>query len=121
MTDIGADFFEWGADGALNWSVGRWFQQLDVPTAPVPRDHIELVAELPRDRPDGSLLLRGARALTMANGDEVIEDADILVTGDRIAAIGRRGTIEIPAGTPVRELSGRTVAPGFRVAIRRRR
>lgn len=113
VTGMGADFFDWRADGSLLWSVGNYVQLLPGPTAPAPTDRRELVAELPRAAPTGSLLLRGARALTMASGDRVIDDADILVTGDRIAAIGPRGSFAVPPGTPVRELGGRSVAPGF--------
>lgn len=113
VTDMGADYFDWRADGSLIWSVGNFVQVLPDAKAPVPKGHVELVAELPRAKPAGSLLLRGARALTMAGGDKVVEDADILITGDRIAAIGPRGSLAVPAGTPVRELGGRTVAPGF--------
>lgn len=113
VTDLGADFFEWRADGSLLWSVGNYVQILPDPGAAHPGKRIELVAELPRARPEGSLLLRGARALTMAGGDRIIENADILVTGDRIAAIGPRGSFAVPAGTPTRELGGKTVSPGF--------
>jgi len=113
VTDMGADFFDWRADGSLIWSVGNYLQVLPDPAAPVPASHVELVAELPRTAPAGSLLLRRARALTMANGDKAIDDADILVTGDRIAAIGPRGSFAVPPGTPVRELGGKTVTPGF--------
>src|SRR3546814_18270100 len=49
----------------------------------------------------------------MAGGDRIIADADILIDGDRIAAIGPRGSIAVPADTPVRDLGGRTVLPGF--------
>lgn len=113
VTDMGADFFDWRADGSLIWSVGNYLQILPEATAPAPVTHVELVAELPRARPRGSILLRDARALTMAGGDKVIEDADILIAGDRIAAIGPRGSFAIPAGTPERELGGKTVTPGF--------
>ncbi|MCP3730917.1 amidohydrolase family protein [Sphingomonas sp. MG17] len=113
VTDMGADFFNWRADGSLIWSVGNFLQTIPNATAPVPKSHVELVAELPRVRPTGSILLRGARALTMAGGDKVIEDADILITGDRIAGIGARGSLKVPAGTPERELNGKTVTPGF--------
>lgn len=113
VTDMGADFFDWRADGSLIWSVGNYVQTLPDARAAVPKKHVELVAELPRVRPEGSILLRGARALTMAGGDRVIDDADILVSGDRIAAIGPRGSFAIPAGTPIRELGGKTVTPGF--------
>jgi len=113
ITHMGADFFDWRADGSLIWSVGNYLQILADPAAPAPKEHIELVAELPRTRPAGSLLLRGGRALTMAGGDRIIDDADIWVKGDRIAAIGPRGTLSVPEGTPTRELGGLTVAPGF--------
>ena len=113
VTGMGADFFEWGSDGSLTWSVGSWLQRLASPTAALPKGHVDLVAELPRARPAGSLLLRGGRVLTMAGGDRTIEDADILITRDRIAAIGPRGSLKVPDGTPVRELGGRTVMPGF--------
>lgn len=113
VTDLGADFFDWRADGSLIWSVGNFLQTLPNTGAPVPKTHVDLVAELPRARPTGSILLRGARALTMADGDKVIEDADILITGDRIAGIGPRGTLTVPAGTPERELGGKTVTPGL--------
>lgn len=114
VTDMGADFFDWRADGSLLWSVGNYVQILPDPAAPVPATHIELVAELPRAVPQGSLLLRGARALTMAGtGDGLIEDADILIAGDRIAAIGPRGSLTVPERTPSRELGGKIVTPGF--------
>lgn len=113
VTDMGADFFDWRADGSLIWSVGNYLQMLPDAAASLPTSHVELVAELPRARPAGSILLRGARALTMADGDKAVEDADILITGDRIAAIGPRGSLAVPAGTPERELGGKTVTPGF--------
>src|SRR3546814_14072124 len=49
----------------------------------------------------------------MAGGDRIIADADILIDGDRIAAIGLRGSIAVPADTPLRDPGGRTVLPGF--------
>src|SRR3546814_16283355 len=72
-----------------------------------------LVAELRRAVPRGRLLLRGVRALTMAGGDRIIADADILIEGDRIAAIGPRGSIAVPADTPVRDLGCRPVMLDF--------
>lgn len=113
VTRMGADFFDWRADDGLIWSVGNYLQVLPDAAAPLPTNHVELIAELPRARPKGHILLRGARALTMAAGDRVIDDADILITGDRIAAIGPRGSFAVPDATPSRELGGKTVAPGF--------
>jgi len=113
VTRMGADFFGWRADGSLAWTVGNYLQILRSPTAAAPTMHVELIAEVPRARPAGNLLLRGARALTMADGNRIIDDADILISGDRIKAIGPRGSFVVPAGAPERELGGKTVTPGF--------
>jgi Tol biopolymer transport system component/imidazolonepropionase-like amidohydrolase len=67
---------------------------------------------VPRPRPAGSVVLRNARAITM-RGDEVLERADIVVTGNRIAAIGRAGTVQAPSGAASFDLGGRTVIPGL--------
>ncbi len=53
-----------------------------------------------------------ARVVTM-RGDEVLEDADIVVTANRIAGVGRRESIAIPAGAKVFDVAGTTVVPGF--------
>jgi len=65
-----------------------------------------------RDIPDGTVVLRRARVITM-NGDEVIENADVVVAGNRIQAVGPRGEVEIPAGAEEIDLRGKTIVPGF--------
>ena len=71
---------------------------------------VTLVVQKPR--PKGSVVLKNARAITM-KGDEILERADIVVTGDRIAAIGRSGSVAVPAGAGVVDLAGKTVIPGL--------
>ncbi len=68
--------------------------------------------EYDRSVPRGSVVLRGARAITM-NGDEVIENADIVVTDDRIVAVGARGSVTIPEGAEEIDVSGKTIVPGY--------
>ena len=68
--------------------------------------------EAARDVPSGTVVLRGARAVTMV-GDEVIENADIVVRDNRILAVGARGSVQVPSGADVIDVSGRTVVPGF--------
>ncbi|WP_300537845.1 LpqB family beta-propeller domain-containing protein [Sphingosinicella sp.] len=111
LSDVGADFLEW-ADGGrtITWAVGSTFYRM--PLAGAKPKTMEIVVEVPRDTPSGRLLLSGARAITM-NGDTVIEDADILIDGDRIAAVGPRGSISLPADTVVRDMRGKTIVPGF--------
>src|SRR5207249_472519 len=71
---------------------------------------VTLVVQKPR--PKGSVVLKNARAITM-KGDEILERADIVVTGDRIAAIGRSGSVSVPPGAGVIDLAGKTVIPGL--------
>jgi imidazolonepropionase-like amidohydrolase/Tol biopolymer transport system component len=65
-----------------------------------------------RDIPKGSLLLSGGRVVSM-KGDEVIEDADVLITNNRITAVGKRGSLNVPAGAKVIDTKGKTIVPGF--------
>jgi hypothetical protein len=57
-------------------------------------------------------VLRGARVITM-KGDEVIENADVVVTGNRILAVGRRGTVGVTPGARIFNVRGMTIVPGF--------
>ena len=47
------------------------------------------------------------------NGDEVIEDSVVLVEGNRIKAVGKRGAVAIPAGAKTYDVTGKTILPGF--------
>ncbi|MBY0512161.1 MAG: amidohydrolase family protein [Rhodospirillaceae bacterium] len=131
ITDVGADFFGWSADGRdIFWSIGSTIYRrplsavrLNAATAPNWRADapapgvggvraVQAVVELPRDMPRGTVVLRGARAITMA-GDKIIDDADIVVTDDKIAGIGPRGSVPVPPGAEIIDQSGRTIMPGF--------
>jgi imidazolonepropionase-like amidohydrolase len=65
-----------------------------------------------RDIPRGGVVLRGARVITM-RGDQVIENADIVIRDNRIVAVGPRGQVEVPADARVIDVGGRTIVPGF--------
>jgi hypothetical protein len=136
LTEIGGQFPGWSADSRkVHWSLGNVHFVHDLDAAALLEDSIraarrqgraeedgkephyrpdeyrlEVTAE--RDIPRGVAVLRGGRAITM-RGDEIIHDADILIRDNRIAAIGRRGEVEIPDETEVIDVSGMTVLPGF--------
>ena len=97
MSLEGGDYLKWTADGkAVTWAWGaQFFRQPIDATEPQKTD---VVVELPRSRPKGSVLLTGARIITM-KGTEVIPQGDVLVTDNRIAAVGKRGSLTAPAGT----------------------
>ena len=66
----------------------------------------------PKDMPTTSILLENARIITM-KGDEVISRGDILIVNNRIKAVGKSGTLKVPAGTESINVSGKTIVPGF--------
>jgi len=65
-----------------------------------------------KDRPSGSVVLRGARIITM-KGDEVIPRGDIVVTNNRIVAVGAEGSVPVPNGARTIDVSGKTIMPGL--------
>jgi imidazolonepropionase-like amidohydrolase/Tol biopolymer transport system component len=65
-----------------------------------------------RDIPRGVAVLRGARVITM-RGDEVIENADVVIRDNRISAVGVRGQVQVPNGARVIDVAGKTIMPGF--------
>ncbi len=65
-----------------------------------------------RDIPEGVVVLRGARVITM-NGNEVIDNADLVVRDNRIEAVGRQGSVTVPAGAQIIDVTGKTIVPGF--------
>lgn len=127
VTRFGADYFNW-ADGGktITWSLGSRFYRLPLErvafsppqqaaTAPPPAAEPEAFdarIEIPRDVPGGTVVLRGATAITM-RGDEVIDNADVVVNGNRIVAVGARGSVPFDANANIRDVSGRFIVPGF--------
>ena len=65
-----------------------------------------------KQMPKGTLLLQGGRIITM-KGDEVIEKGDVLVENNRIKAVGASGSLTVPKGTTIIDVSGKTLTPGF--------
>jgi Tol biopolymer transport system component len=131
LTDIGGEFPIWGADGkTVHWSIGNAFvtYQLDraqamddslrtahadsATTARAAYHPIEqrITISAPRDIPQGTVVLRGAKVLTM-KGYEIVENADVVIRNNRIVSVGPRG--QEPAGARVIDVSGKTIIPGF--------
>jgi imidazolonepropionase-like amidohydrolase/Tol biopolymer transport system component len=120
VTTDGANYLAW-ADGGktLTWTFGGHFYR--VAREAVLRaekreqwkpEDAEVHLEVPRAIPQGKLLLRGARLVTM-KGEEVLERGDVLVANNRIAAVGPVGTVAMPAGTKVIDAHGKTIVPGL--------
>ncbi|MES2176652.1 MAG: amidohydrolase family protein [Gemmatimonadota bacterium] len=156
LTDIGAQFPHWGADGnTIHWSIGNAHAVYDVaramafddsvrkanparagggggagadstgdagggrggrggrpplPTYKAVETRIRVNAE--RDIPKATAVLKGARIITM-NGNQIIERGDIVITNNKITAVGPSGTLAVPSGAREIDVSGKTIAPGF--------
>ena len=107
----GGDFIEWAADGkSVTWALGtKFFRQGVAADKPEEKD---IVVEQPRAKATGVVALRGARIVTM-KGNEVIENGDVVVTDNKITAVGARGSVEIPKNAKVVDVRGKTIIPGL--------
>ncbi len=64
------------------------------------------------DKPDGVTVISGARVVTM-KGDEVIENARIVIKGNRITEIGAADKVAMPVGAKQIAANGKTIIPGL--------
>jgi len=121
LTDIGADYVDWSRDGkTVMWSLGATVRTIGAAqaadlakgVAEKQAAKVEAVVELPRDVPQGTVVLRGGTAITM-RGDETIAGADVVVTGNRIVAVGKTGEVATPAGATIVDVTGKYLTPGF--------
>jgi imidazolonepropionase-like amidohydrolase/Tol biopolymer transport system component len=73
------------------------------------------------DMPTGIVALVGARVITMAGlaagpiqgAPGVIENATVVVDGNRITAVGASSSVAVPAGAQRIDVTGRTIMPGI--------
>ena len=131
LTDIGGEFPSWSADGkTIHWSIGNAFASYDVARGLAVDDSLRLAGadstvrkHLPyqpaeqrvtvsaqRDVPQGTVVLRGAKVVTM-RGTEVVENADVVIRNNRITSVGPRGSA--PSDARVVDVAGKTIIPGF--------
>lgn len=121
LTRIGADFFDWADGGrSIAWSIGSTLRKIavaEVDRASAGGSEAKAVAvaapvEVARDVPEGTLVLRGATVATM-HGDEVIQNADVVVAAGRVVSVGKAGDKPLPKDAVVRDVSGKVITPGF--------
>ena len=138
LTEVGGQFPAWSADGRrAHWSIGSAHLIYDLDEARAAEAEtgqtedgagtagaededapayepaeIRVHVEATRDIPDGYGVLRGGRAVTM-RGDEVIENADVVVRGNRIVAVGPRGSVDVVDAARILDVRGTTIVPGF--------
>ncbi|MEM7690070.1 MAG: amidohydrolase family protein [Pseudomonadota bacterium] len=133
ISDGGADFLGWARGGeTLFWSLGPDLKQAQVSdffaSAPkgegdakgyeTPDSAMSMAVTVNKAAPSGTVVITGAKVLTMAAGLDtrdagVIENGVIVIEGDRIAAIGAAGEVDVPEGATMVDASGKVVMPGF--------
>ena len=142
LTDIGGQFPAWSGNARrVHWSVGNGHFVYDLDAAKAHDDSVaaarkaagqrsdsaaatkdaearyqplerRIRVQATRDIPKGTVVLRGARVVTM-NGDQVIENADVVIRDNRIAAVGARGSVSAPSDAQIVDVAGKTIIPGF--------
>ena len=109
----------WENDSTLAWSFADRHYRIDAiaalmaeDSAAVRPDTITVDISVPRAKPSGTVVLRGADLITM-RGDEVIPNGTVVVTDNRITFVGPSASAPSPAGAEVIDVSGRTLMPGL--------
>ena len=128
VSKAGADYIHWSQNGQkLHWSMGPTVftanRNAIFPSAPPAKDApkftppetgVSLERTVAAVKPSGSVALVGARLVTMATDDGgIVNDGVVVVRGNRIAAIGPRGSTNIPAGATTVDVTGKIIIPGL--------
>lgn len=128
VSGSGADYIHWSNGGnRLHWSRGATLFSADLaslfasaptddkaPKFTPPTDGVSLAMTQAAAKHKGTVLITGAKIVTMAGTDGgIIENGAILIEGDRIAAIGAAGALTVPAGAVTVDATGKTIIPGF--------
>jgi imidazolonepropionase-like amidohydrolase/Tol biopolymer transport system component len=129
ISDNAGANLHWSSDSrAVHWSLGPEYFSRDLtetfsfvqgagtePAEPE-AEGLEIGFEHPFDVPSGSVALVGARVITLADGAQdggVIENAAVIVEGNRITSVGPSRDVKIPVGVLTVDASGKTIMPGI--------
>jgi imidazolonepropionase-like amidohydrolase len=128
-SNAGASLHWSGDSRRLHWVLGPDFftrdlartftfveQGLEKPAEPEAKG-VPIGFTVSSDTPSGSIALVGARVITMqkagAGSGRPIENATVLVEGNKITAIGPSASVRIPAGAARIDVKGKTIMPGI--------
>ncbi len=116
----GSDRLHW-ANGATLYtrSLSDAFAFLEGSPEDLPKpveEGLDLSFEVEAAKPEGRVVLNGARIVTMrdaGNVQEVIEPGVVVINGNRIEAVGRKGSVSVPDGSFLIDVTGMTIVPGL--------
>ena len=114
------EYISWNADSnQLYWSLGPDLYQASTANLftadanPSPDAKIiNLSVTAPIDIPRGVVAFVGGQVITM-KGDEVLQDAVVMVENNKIIAVGEQDTITLPANAKIFDITGKTLMPGL--------
>ena len=126
----GALYTHWSDWDSLHWSLGATLFSAEledmIPALPAAEDGdeeegyepsaegVSLSRTVTAAKPTGNVVITGARIVTMAGDDGgVIENGVIVINGNRIAAVGSTGDVDVPAGARTVDAEGKTIIPGL--------
>lgn len=107
LTTEGGMFPRWRDRGTVEYGNATRYYAHSVTAETT--DTLDIRLMVPRDIPDGRLAFTGARIVTL-EGDEVLENATLVVDGSRIECVGTCSTQDADR---VVDASGKTIIPGF--------
>lgn len=114
---VGATYIAWSPDSeAISWSVGAEFKTANINTLmnddyATPATGNNLSMQVAHAIPNTAVALTNARVITMDDERAVIENATVLIKGNRIESIAR-GTA-VPEDYTEIDLAGKTIMPGI--------
>lgn len=137
VSELAGDFVHFSGDGkAMHWSLGPELSTCPISYAPADNEakpeanvetdrkdsapsknksdirRIQIGFEAPHAKPSVTRALVGGRIVTM--GDHgVIENGVVLISGNRITAVGPRDQIMIPDDAIQTDVAGQVILPGF--------
>jgi Tol biopolymer transport system component len=117
LTTLGGHGLTWSADSRrIRWTLGPQLHEVEVARAfgvgRSVRPYAYIRLTVPADVPGGSVAFIGGRLITM-RGEEVIENGTVVVTDNRIVAMGPAGEVTVPVGAEIVDVAGKTLMPGL--------
>lgn len=113
VSDQAGEWIQFSHDSqSLFWVLGNtlYRQTLDNLEADPSTRTLEL--KVPHAKPETAYALVGGKAITMGDTG-TIEEATLIIEGNRIKEIGPRARVTVPRNATVVDISGQVILPGF--------
>jgi Tol biopolymer transport system component len=119
LTEQGGYALVWSGDSStVHWAMGPhlYRARLADPAGSPAQSYTSVDLEVPGDVPSGTVAFTNARVITMHGeqaGDQIIERGTVVVTGNRIVAVGASDQVALPADAKIMDATGQTIMPGL--------